>query len=82
MESRVCYVLSCSCYSSDNGVSVYWDEHKAFKAMLAELETEIVNLQQEGYTNFESAENDHNALLYVPSTNIYYEWDIVETTIE
>lgn len=82
MKSRVCYVLSCNCYSGDDSAFVYWDEHTAFKAMLAELETEITNLQRMGYTEFESAENDHNALLYVPGTDIYYEWDIVETTIE
>ena len=81
MEKKKCYALMCETYSGSD-VSIYWDEHAAFKAMLADLETEIANLQRMGNTKFESAENDHNALLYVPGTDIYYEWDIVETTIE
>lgn len=75
-----CYVLTCNCYSGDNGVSVFWDERDAYKAMIDEMETEITNLQNIGY-KFESAENDISAELYVPNSNIYFDWDITETTI-
>lgn len=80
MNENKCYVLTCNCYSGDNSVFVYWDEHDAWKAMIAELEIEITNLQNSGY-KFKSAENDISAELYVPDTDIYYEWYIDETTI-
>lgn len=80
MDNNKCYVLMCSCYSGDNGVSVFWDEQNAYKAMIEELEVEIANLQNSGY-KFESAENDISAELYVPDSDIYFDWYIVETTI-
>ena len=80
MEEKKCYVLTCSCYSGDNSVFVYWDENDAYKAMIEELEVEIANLQISGY-NFVSAENDINAELYVPNSDIYFDWNIAETTI-
>ena len=79
MENK-CYVLTCTCYSGDNSTSVYWDEQDAYKAMIEELEVEITNLQNSGY-KFTSAENDISAELYVPDSDIYYEWNIEETII-
>ena len=75
-----CYVMSCRCYSGDNSVSVFLDEHDAYKAMIEDMEVEIKNLQNSGY-EFTSAENDDSAELYVPDSDIYFEWDIVETTL-
>ena len=81
MNAKKCYVLTCNCYSGDNSVSVYWDEHDAWKAMIAELEVEIANLQNIGYENFVSAENDASAELYIPDSDIYFEWYIEESII-
>ena len=81
MEKKKCYALMSETHSGSD-ISIYWDKHTAFMAMIGDLETEIANLQRMGNTKFESAENDHKALLYVPGTDIYYEWYIVETTIE
>lgn len=80
MEEKKCYVLTCNCYSGDDSVSVYWNENDAYKAMIEELEVEITNLQNSGY-KFESAENDISAELYVADTDIYFDWNIAETTI-
>ena len=80
MEEKKCYVLTCSCYSDEDSVSVYFDEVDAYKAMIAELEVEITNLQNSGYKYY-SAENDTSAELYVPNSGIYFDWDIVEATI-
>lgn len=80
MNENKCYVLICNCYSGDNSVSVYWDEQVAWKAMIEELEVEITNLQNSGY-EFKSAENDISAELYVPDSDIYYDWYIEESII-
>lgn len=71
------YVVICNCYSGDDSVSVFWNEADAYRCMIAEMETEIANLQNSGY-EFVSAENDVSAELYVPDSDIYFEWDIKE----
>lgn len=80
MKNNKCYVLTCNCYSGDNGVSVFWNETDAYKCMIEELETEITNLQNSGY-KFESAENDVSAELYVTDSDIFFDWYIEESTI-
>ena len=75
-----CYVLTCNCYSGEDSVSVFWDESDAYKVMIEELETEITNLQRGGYA-FDSSESDDSAEVHVPDSDIYYEWNIEETTI-
>lgn len=80
MENK-CYVLTCSCYSGEDSISVFWNESDAYKAMIEELETEITNLQNNGYM-FDSSENDDSAEVHVPDSDIYYEWDIEESTIK
>lgn len=80
MKEMECYVLICNCYSGDDSVSVYWNEDDAYKAMIDELGVEIINLENSGY-NFRSTENDVCAELYVPGSDIYFDWNIVKTTI-
>lgn len=79
MENK-CYVLTCNSYSGENSVSVFRNESDAYKAMIEELETEITNLQNSGY-KFDSSENDDSAEVHVPDNDIYYEWNIEESTI-
>ena len=48
--------------------------------MIEEMEVEIANLQNSGYAYF-SAENDISAELFASNTDIYFDWNITETTI-
>ena len=80
MDGNKCFVLICNCYSGDNSVSVYWNEDDAYKAMIDELGVEVINLENSGY-NFTIAEDDVSAELYVPDSDIYFEWNITESTI-
>lgn len=81
MNSNKCYVLTCNCYSGDDSVSVYWNEDDAYKAMINELGVEVINLENSGY-NFTITENDIGTELYVPDSDIYFDWNIVEATIK
>ena len=80
MKEMECYVLICNCYSGDDSVSVYWNEDDAYRAMIDELGIEIINLENSGY-DFRITENDVRAELYVPDSDIYFGWNIVQTTI-
>lgn len=79
MEKK-CYVLICNGYNADNSVSAYWDKADAHKAMLNELDTEIKSLEAEGY-KIREGYSSCTAEVYVPDTDIYYDWIIEETTI-
>lgn len=81
MNSNKCCVLTCNCYSGDDSVSVYWNEDDAYKAMINELGVEVINLENSGY-NFTITENDIGTELYVPDSDIYFDWNIVEATIK
>lgn len=80
-EKGTCYVVQCICYSDDDSTSVFWKEEDAYKSMIEDMETEITNLQDGGY-EFVSSENDTSAEVHVPDSDIYYEWEIIETDIQ
>lgn len=79
MEKK-CYVLICNGYNADNSVSAYWDKADAHKAMVNELDTEIKSLEAEEY-KIREVYSFCTAEVYVPDTDIYYDWIIEETTI-
>ena len=81
MNKKECYVLICHYCTGDDGVMVYWKESDAYRTMIEDMENEIAYLQREGY-EFVSAENFDSAELYVPDTDIYFDWHIVKTIIE
>ena len=80
MNTNKCYVLTCNCYSGDNSVSVFWSEDNAYKAMIDEIGVESINLENSGY-NFIVMENDASAEIFVADSDIYFEWNIIESTI-
>ena len=80
MNIYKCYVLACNCYSGDNGVSVFWNEEDAYRAMIDELCVETINLDNSGY-KYKIVQDDYHAELYVPDRDIYFDWYIEESTI-
>lgn len=75
MKEIECYILTCRCHDRDSSVSVYLNKKDAYKAMISELVTEIVNLENSGYS-FRSMREDMLATLYVPYSDIYFYWNI------
>lgn len=79
-KKNKCFVLTCSCYT-ENGVSVYWNKSDAYIAMSEEIIVESKNLGTSGY-NYTVYRDDCSARLFVPDSDIYYDWNIVETEIQ
>lgn len=75
MKEIECYILTCKSHDRDSNVSVYLNKKDAYKAMISELVTEIVNLENSGYS-FRSMREDMLATLYVPYSDIYFYWNI------
>ena len=80
MKEIECYILTSKYYDRDSNVSVYLNKKDAYKAMINELVTEIINLENSGYSNseysFRSMREDLLATLYVPYSDIYFYWNI------
>ena len=75
MKEIECYILTSKYYDRNSSVSVYLNKKDAYKAMINELVTEIVNLENSGYS-FRSMREDMLATLYVPYSDIYFYWKI------
>ena len=75
MKEIECYILTSKHYDKNSSESVYLNKKDAYKAMINELVTEIVNLENSGYS-FRSTREDMLATLYVPYSDIYFYWKI------
>ena len=75
MKEIECYILTSKYYDRNSSVSVYLNKKDAYKAIINELVTEIVNLENSGYS-FRSMREDMLATLYVPYSDIYFYWKI------
>lgn len=77
---QTCYVLSCRCYRGENNVSVFWNVDDARIAMAEEMKVEIINLETGGY-EYTKVVNEDDARLSAQDDDIYYNWEIEESTI-
>lgn len=80
MESK-CYVVNHRCYSGDNYSVVYWKEEHAKECIQNDLKI-IEKEMQIGMYDYDVLDRLDSIELYVVDSDIYYEWEIVETTIE
>ena len=80
-ERMKCYTVVDSSY--DVGLSTYafWDEEHAKKSIQDDVQTVKADLAMQGYERIEVLEKTDSTVVYVPDTDIYYEWTICETEI-
>ena len=79
---RRCYTVIDTSY--DVGVNIYsfWRREDAERSIKDDVQTELVNLREAGRERIEVQETLDGATIYVPDTDIYYEWAIVENNIQ
>lgn len=80
-ERMKCYTVVDSSY--DVGLSTYafWYEEHAKKSIQDDVQTVKADLATQGYERIEVLEKTDSTVVYVPDTDIYYEWTICETEI-
>lgn len=68
----------------DVGINIYsfWRREDAERSIKDDVQTELVNLREAGRERIEVQETLDGATIYVPDTDIYYEWAIVENNIQ
>lgn len=79
---RRCYTVIDTSY--DVGINIYsfWRREDAERSIKDDVQTELVNLREAGRERIEVQETLDGATIYVPDTDIYYEWAIVENNIQ
>ena len=80
-QSGKCYTVVDTSY--DVGINVYsfWRRQDAEQSVKDDVQTELTNLREAGREQIEVQETPNGATIYVPDTDIYYEWTIMETDI-
>lgn len=68
-------------YAEGTDAYAFRDEKIAKRSVDADVETEVKSLTEEGYKPVILRRED-GATVYVPDSDIYYEWEIIETTLE
>ena len=76
-----CYTVIDTSY--DVGIDVYsfWNKEDAERSVKDDVQTELANLREACRERIVVQETLDGATIYVPDTDIYYEWTIVETDI-
>lgn len=59
----------------------FWDEKIAKESVNADVETEVKSLTEEGYKPA-VLRRPSGVTVFVPDSGIYYEWEILNTTLE
>ncbi len=76
-----CLIVVHRNYAEGTDAYAFWDEKTAEKSVNADADTKVVSLCGEGY-NPVVLRRPNGVTVYVTDTDIYYEWEILKTTIE
>lgn len=76
-----CFIVVHRNYAEGTDAYAFWSEKDAEKSVNADVDTEFTSLSLEGY-NPAVLRRPSGATVYVNDTDIYYEWEILKTTIE
>ena len=81
MTKEEIIVVIHSNYAEGTDAYAFRDEKVAEKSVNADVEVEMKSLTEEGYKP-KILRRPSGATVYVPDSDIYYEWEILKTTLE
>lgn len=81
-EQEKCFVVLHRNYADGSDAAAYRRESDAKAAIEEEKESVLTELKERGYEPTILRDNSDNPSVYVADSDIYYEWEIIETTIE
>lgn len=76
-----CYVVIQRDYATGGNISVYKDESDARRSVIEDVETVKKELLEDGYEPIANWDALRNPEVIVADSNIYFEWEIIETNI-
>lgn len=81
-EPAKCYTVVDSSYDVGRDTYAFWSHEDADKSIEADVRTVVADLKAQGYERVEVLRHPDSASVYVPDSDIYYEWEIHETDIQ
>lgn len=82
MKVEVCFIVVHRNYAEGVDAYAFYDKTDAETAVSEEVATEVRSLKEQGYELIAMTKNaTGGAEVYVPDTNIYYEWEIIVSGI-
>lgn len=78
---KECYIVICTNYSDGKDAFAFMYETDARKSVDENIETVLDKLTEQGYEPVIIQPNSDSAEIYVADSDIYYEWQIVLSTI-
>lgn len=81
-QPRKCYAVIDSSYDVGMNTYAFWSREDAEKSVRDDVQTVVASLKEEGYEHIEVLEQPDRTDVYIPDTDIYYEWSINEMEIE
>ena len=76
-----CYVVIQQDYATGGNISVYKDESDAIRSVIEDVETIKKELLEDGHEPIVNWDALRNPEVIVADSNIYFEWEIIETNI-
>ena len=76
-----CYVVIQQDYATGGNISVYKDESDARRSVIEDVETIKKELLEDGHEPIVNWDALRNPEVIVADSNIYFEWEIIETNI-
>lgn len=78
---RKCFVVVHRNYAEGADAYAFWDENDAKKSVEDDAETIVEDLTAQGYEPVIVKNGWDTAEVYVPDSDIYYEWSIIVSAI-
>lgn len=81
-EPAKCYTVVDSSYDAGQDTYAFWSHEDAEKSVETDVQAVTADLKAQGYESIRVLRHPDSAEMYVPDTDIYYEWAIHETEIQ
>lgn len=78
---ETCFIVVHRNYADGADAYAFWNEEDARKSVSEDIDVTVKSLKESGY-EVKLLERLDEWEVYVPDTDIYYEWSIGQSTIE
>lgn len=82
MKTQACFIVIHRNYADGTDAYAFWNEASARKSILDDVNITVRSLKDSGYKDVEVLERTDECEVYVPDTDIYYEWSVSTSSIE
>lgn len=82
MSAQTCFIVIHRNYADGTDAYAFWNEANARKSVSDDINITVKSLKDGGYKDVKVLEWTDEWAVYVPDTDIYYEWSVGKSSIE